>query len=183
MDHIVIDLAYGAHDSQHVDGNEDGDGEATGRRFTGMGARGSSRMNRRLRPLLKSLVSSSQFRNSSTMIELPQTTAMPARQFFVNFDQITDEHIDNFHGYWGLIFDTGRSSPEAPLWLNTGARDDLSVMVPEHLYGEFKQRLGFDRRTELEGAHVLVLGKLKQAFSGKLYIELEGLDRCALYDD
>lgn len=183
MDHIVIDLNYGAHKDRHVDGEEsESVAKVRGGRFTGPEERGPSKMNRRLRPLLKALISSEQFRHSSAMIELPRHTSLPANQFFVHFNDISEEHEGGFHGYWGLVFDTGMSQNRT-FWLNTGEYDALSVMLPAELYADFKRRAGFRFDHELEGMHVLVLGHLRRARSEKLYIEVESLDRCTLCDD
>ncbi|MCL7931680.1 hypothetical protein [Halomonas llamarensis] len=182
MDHIVIDTAFGAHGSLHIDGEDEAPGAPRGGRFTGDGPRGPAKMNRRLRPLLKSLISSEQFRRSSSVIELPQYLSLPVNQFFVHFDDAGPEHENRFHGFWGLVFDTGMSYSGA-FWLNTGEYDELSVMIPAHLYDDFKKRFGFQLDYELEGMHVLVLGRLRAAQSGKQYIELEDLSMCALCDD
>ena len=107
---------------------------------------------------------------------------MPVNEFFVNFSDTTADHDGSFHGYWGLIFDTGMS-PNGTFWLNTGEYDDLSVMVPAHLYSDFRRRAKVTSDSELEGMHVLVLGKLREASTRKLIIELEDLDRLALCDD
>lgn len=183
MDHIVIDLNYGAHEKRHIDEEEsDANGKAKGGSFSGTGSRGPAKMNRRLRPLLKGLISSEEFRRSSAMIELPRHTSLPANQFFVHFNDISEEHVNNFRGYWGLIFDTGMSL-NGTFWLNTGEYDHLSVMVPDDLYADFKKRIGFRFDHDLEGMHILVLGHLRRAQTGKLYIEVESLDRCTLCDD
>lgn len=182
MGHIVIDTAYGAHETLHTDEGDDGSGATRGGRFTGDGPRGPARMNRRLRPLLKSLISSENFRNSATWVELPGHTTLPVNRFFVSFEEIGPEHENTFHGYWGLIYDTGKYN-DGPFWLNTGKYDELSIMVPDNLYTDFKRRADIQFGHELEGMHVLVLGRLKTAMSGKQYIELEDLGMCALCDD
>lgn len=183
MDHIVIDLNYGAHEQRHTDEDEsDADEKARGGRFSGSGPRGPAKMNRRLRPLLKGLISSAEFRRSSSMMELPRHTSLPVNQFFVHFNDIAEEHEDSFHGYWGLVFDTGMSQ-NGTFWLNTGEYDDLSVMIPADLYADFKRKEGFQFDYDLEGMHVLVLGHLRKAQTEKLYIEVESLDRCVLCDD
>lgn len=182
MDHIVIDLNYGAHETIHGDPEDVDNTRGRGGRFTGEGHRGPARMNRRLRPLLKSLISSEQFRNSSMIIELTQHTTLPVNQFFVNFSDISDQHEGTFRGYWGLVFDTGMSNDGA-FWLNTGKYSDLSVLITSDLYSDFRQRAGFQQESELEGMHVLVLGKLRRATTGKLIVDVDSVDLCTLCDD
>ncbi|SJN08832.1 hypothetical protein CZ787_00125 [Halomonas citrativorans] len=182
MDHIVIDTTCRGRGSFHIEGEDDSPGAPKGGQFQGDGPRGPSKMNRRLRPLLKSLIASEQFRNSSTIIELPQHFSLPVNKLFVNFNDIGPNHEKSFHGFWGLIYDTGTSYSGA-FWLNTGERDELSVMVPAELYSDFKKRFGFQFDHEAEGMHVLVLGSLRSAQSGKKYIALRDINMCALCND
>ncbi|MCD1588957.1 hypothetical protein K7H09_23420 [Halomonas sp. IOP_14] len=182
MNHIRIDINYGAHEKVNGDPSDVDKANTRGGRFTGDGPRGPSPMQRRLRPLLKTLIESEQFRNSNIMIELPRYTALPANQFFVNFDAVDETLANEFRGYWGLIFDTGMS-PDGSFWLNTGKYDDLSILITPEKYVEFKRKFNFQLDRELEGVHLLVLGKLRKAWSGKLIIDVDDVDRCALCDD
>ncbi|GEK50942.1 hypothetical protein [Vreelandella venusta] len=182
MNHIRIDINYGAHEKINGDPTDIDKTNTRGGRFTGEGPRGPSPMQRRLRPLLKALISSEQFRQSNVTVELPRHTALPANQFFVNFDSVTESYANLFRGYWGLVFDTGMTS-DGSLWLNTGKYDDLSILISPDKYESFKRKFDFQFDRDLEGMHMLVFGKLRQARTGKLIVDVEELDFCTLCDD
>jgi hypothetical protein len=58
--------------------------------------------------LLRSLMESEEFRRDSNIIEVPEHGEFAVSDLFVNFSDVTDDHIGVFHGYWGYIPDAAK---------------------------------------------------------------------------
>jgi hypothetical protein len=54
--------------------------------------------------LLHSLIDSEEFRRSTNRIEIQGHGEFAVSDLFVNFADVTDEHIDSYHGYWVSFF-------------------------------------------------------------------------------
>ncbi|MDK4589456.1 hypothetical protein QG040_10335, partial [Kingella kingae] len=67
--------------------------------------------------------------------------------FFVQFNQITANYINQFHGYWGQITDIGISPNNGTIWLNSGGHDDVSLCLPPEIQAAFLDRF---RRNDAE---------------------------------
>lgn len=158
---IEIDFKYGGSPIVHVDPGDLDDPGGRGGRF-GVGQRQRAAVShRRLSTLLKNLMHSADFRSSDQLIAVPQGEYR-VRDLFVKFDEIDDRHINSFRGYWGMITDAGLSKYDPKsLWLNSGARDDVSVVVDASLSEPFLQRFPVKDVDEFSGSYVLVFGEVK----------------------
>ena len=166
---IEIDFVYGAGPVTHVNPNEPANPQGRGGRFVG-GGRGPSNavMHRRLSTLLKNLMHSDGFRNSDQLIAMP-AGEFRVRNFFVEFSDIDGSHEGAYRGYWGMISDA-KGDGGGSLWLNSGGRDDVSIVIPNELVNVFAQRFNVDDIEELAGAYALFLGELKISQNGKAYL-------------
>lgn len=172
---IQIDFDYGAAPINHVDPAEPADPNGRGGRYVrGQGQRAAV-MHRRLSTLLRNLMHSNDFRNSDQLISMPEGE-FRVRSLFVNFDDINHAHAAEYRGFWGMLSDA-RFGGSQELWLNTGGRDDVSIVVPAELVGSFAQRFRVDDAEDLAGAYVLVFGELKVSLGGKAYIACNDLQR------
>lgn len=180
---ILLDLQYGAHEGANVaPGGPEGSTNSRGMRYTSENAGRTADSRRRLSTILRNLIASDDFRRSETVVEVSQEISMPIKDFFVNFSVVDDSFINKKLGFWGLIYDAGDGS-EGSLWLNTGKKDKLSILVVSEMYPKFKDKFRLVNSNSPEGMHVLVIGELKRSSKDKLYIMLESLDRCTLCDD
>lgn len=158
---IEIDFNYGGSPIVHVEPGDLDDRNGRGGRFGGGQRQRTAVSHRRLSTLLKNLMHSPDFRRSDQLIALPQGEYR-VRDLFVKFDEIDDRHINSFRGYWGMITDAGLSKYDPKsLWLNSGARDDVSVVVDASLSEPFLQRFPVKDVDEFSGSYVLVFGELK----------------------
>lgn len=158
---IEIDFKYGAGPVVHPSADADEDPSGRGGRFRG-GQRSSTAVtHRRLSTLLKNLMLSEDFRTSDQLIALPQGEYR-VRDLFVRFEDIDAKHLNSFRGYWGMITDAGLSKGEPKsLWLNSGASDDVSIVVDASLSEPFLARFPVKDTDEFAGSYVLVFGELK----------------------
>lgn len=179
---IVLDLNFGAQAVVHREPGEAGGQGGNGGRYVGHGQRQNARSTRRLRPILRNLVYSEQFRNSTQTIEIPDRGPHPINIFFVGFLDIKADHINRFRGYWGVIFDA-KEAADGGIWLNTGRRENASVLVPSELKGELLKRYKINALEDFSGQHLLVLGTLNLSAQNKRWIKLEDVGFCALYQD
>jgi hypothetical protein len=177
---IEVDFAFGAPLRNHV--NEEGAvfASGTGRQGSGQaGARTQTRQ-RRLSTLLKNLILSDDFRRSEQLISV-QSGVFKVRDFFVPFACAEVDELDRMRGYWGLVSDAAQSGDQPPsLWLNTGGRQDLSVVVDSSLTDDFTQRFPIQELEDLAGAYVLVFGYLRVSKNAKKYIAVSDISRITL---
>ncbi|NYE30390.1 hypothetical protein HDE78_003359 [Rhodanobacter sp. K2T2] len=175
-DHIVIDLSYGA-DADGPDGAAGGDRRhaGAGRTFTGSGMPRQSRSQKRLSTLLRWLVKSENFRQSTQVIELPGRITLPANQLFVPFDRIDASLRAKFHGFWGMISDATAS--KGVVWLNTSGHKGFSVMIEtQSAVDAFKKRYSITSLEQLAGAYVLVFAQLvKSGKTDKLFSRVDDI--------
>ena len=168
---IEIDLNFGAA-PQNVDIEPDGGDEAAqgrGGRHVGRGARPNVNMQRRLSTLLRNLINSNEFRESSQQIELEGRDATSVRNFFVNFNDVSSDHDGKFHGYWGMLTDA-RIGHGNTLWLNSGGRGAVSCVVSATNTGALYERYNIDDEEEFVGAYILIIGTKETSQNGKQYI-------------
>lgn len=125
-------------------------------------------MHRRLSTLLKNLMHGDGFRNSDQLIAMP-AGEFRVRDFFVEFPDIDGGHEREYRGYWGMISDA-RVDGNGSLWLNSGGRDDVSIVIQDELLKDFGQRFGANDVEDLAGAYVLFLGELRVSQNGKAYL-------------
>lgn len=180
-DHILLDLRYGAAEQLNGDLGGAGEGGTRGGQHVGHGGGARAVSRRRLRPVLKNLIFSEEFRDSDQTIELPGVGVFRVHELFVNFSDINDAHVDRFGGYWGDIQDI-REGKDGARWINTGDQDDVSVLVGKDICSPFLSyhRVSWER---LEGMHFLVFGWLNRASKNqKLWIRPRDIEFTAIYD-
>jgi len=177
---IEVDFAFGAPLHHHA--VEEG-AEATygaGRQSGGHAAQRTQTRHRRLSTLLKNLILSEDFRRSEQLISV-ESGLFKVRDFFVPFADAEFDELERMRGYWGLISDAAQSGDQPPsLWLNTGGRQDLSVVVDSSLADDFTQRFPIHELEDLAGAYVLVFGCVRVSKNAKKYIAVHDISRITL---
>lgn len=176
---IEVDFDYGSQRVEHSDPAAPPDPQGRGGRFVrGTGGTRRSVMHRRLSTLLKNLIHAPAFRESEQLIAMPEGE-FRVRDFFVNFGSIVDELADEYRGYWGMLSDA-RFGRDNELWLNTGGRDDISLVVDEEDVEEFETRFKVASTEDLAGAYILVFGRLRNSARGKKYIAISDIGHCTV---
>jgi len=172
-DRIVLDLRLEGGLTEDSPGGDPAQRRpGRGRSYGGNGTQ-QALMYRRLRTILRNLIRSESFRQSSQIIEVTNLVTSKASDFFVHFDDVKHQHLGKFLGLWGTLSDA-RLSAET-IWLNTGGPIMPSIPVDE---SNETTLLGLARATELEdlaGAYVLVLGKVEQSGTWKKYVSFRDL--------
>ena len=164
---IDVDFGYGAHENFHPRPEDPVDPSGRGGRFApGRGLRNPV-MHRRLSTLLRNLMFSEQFRQSDQLLRLPEGE-FRVRDFFVDFDSAQYQKLEGFYGVWGMLSDARGS--DGSIWLNSGGRESISIVVDSSIADEFARRFRFGDLEDLAGAYVLVFGTLKYSSQGKHYL-------------
>lgn len=177
---IEVDFDYGAHTNVNPDPHELINQNGRGGRYVGTGGRRTAVMHRRLSTLLRNLMHSEDFRLSEQVMALPEGE-FRVRDFFIEFSEITDDHEDEYRGYWGFISDAALSRDTPPnLWLNSGGRDDVSIVVNSGLLAEFSERFFVDELENLAGSYALVFGRLRISQYGKKYLVLNDIAKISI---
>jgi hypothetical protein len=168
---IEIDLNFGAAPvNVDINPNVDEEGaQGRGGRHVGRGARPNANMQRRLSTLLRNLINSNEFRGSNQQIELAGRDATSVRNFFVNFNDVSNEHDREFHGYWGMLTDA-RIDNGGNLWLNSGRRSAVSSVIPTENVDALYARHNIRDEEEFAGAYILIIGTKETSLNGKQYI-------------
>lgn len=178
--HIVLDLAFGAAAEVNADADDDLPAGGRGvRRFGGNGDRPNARAHRRLSSILRNLVQIPEFAGSDILIEPPGRGATSAREFFVQFSDLAREHLNEIHGLWGVA-DNLRFRENAGLYINSGGKEDLSILVPTEIKNEIYRRHGIVTSQQLKGAHVLVIGSARITISKKKLCVAESANHVAI---
>lgn len=110
--------------------------------------------------LLQSLMESDEFRRSAGTIEVPGHGELTIADLFVNFADVTENHIGCYHGFWGLIPDARVSGNT--MWLNSGGPDSTCANIDQSNFETIYQRFDIQNAAEISGAHILVFGELKK---------------------
>ncbi len=77
-----------------------------------------------------------------------------------------------------MVSDAGISS--GSLWLNSGGREAVSVVVNGDLSDGFIKRFPFTDTDDLSGAYVLVFGVLKVSKNAKRYVAINQLEKISV---
>lgn len=181
---ILVDFEYGAHEPVNpYDPGHVLDPEGRGRKFTpGTGGR-SSQKHRRLSSLLKNLIYSSAFRESDQLIALPQGEYR-VKDLFVEFPLTSEAMVGSYRGFWGMVSDAAAfPKGNESLWLNSGGRDAVSVVVDADLGETFQKRYPVFDLEKFAGSYVLVFGELRLSQKNKLYIAVKDLSQISLLLD
>jgi hypothetical protein len=118
--------------------------------------------------LLQSLMESDEFRRSTRIIEVPGHGEITIADFFVNFADVTENHIGSYHGFWGLIPDARVSGNT--MWLNSGGPDSACANVDQIYFETIYQRLDIQNAAKISGSHILVFGELKKGRRDKKFV-------------
>lgn len=110
--------------------------------------------------LLSSLLESDEFKRSTGIIEVPGHGEFAKSDFFVNFDDVTDDYIGSYRGFWGLIPDVRLT--ENTMWLNTGGPHAPCANLDKKYFETIYQRFNITDAAEISGGHILVFGELKK---------------------
>lgn len=171
---IVLDLNYGAVEPvNHINDDINENGAGRGIRFIGNGNRPNAVAHRRLSTILRSLVINPEFQDSRQIIEIGDRNEIIS-DFFVPFNDISQNHIGSFRGYWGQIADIGRTVDDT-IWLNSGGREDVSLCLPEAIQRRFFERFRINTEEDLVGSYILYLGDLRVSQNNKHYIVIDEL--------
>ncbi|WP_124528976.1 hypothetical protein [Pseudomonas sp. KBW05] len=170
---IEIDFGYGAQEIVHPTPDNPIDPNGRGGRFVPGSGRRSPVMHRRLSTLLRNLMVSEQFRNSDQIIGLPEGQ-FRVRDFFVRFNEANRDHVGEYRGYWGMLSDA-RYGQENSLWLNSGGRENLSVVADTAIVDGLHERFDVDDLEEFAGSYILVFGTLRVSGNGKGYVACNDL--------
>lgn len=183
--HIVVDFRFGGQPTNGIDGDDNGGGGegAGGARFTGTGGARTAVSHRRPSGLLRMLVESEDFRASTQTIEVPGHIQGIVSDIFVPFEVAAcDEFVEQYRGYWGFVTDGARGGDsQEVLWLNSGGRQDLSVLVPADLVDRLYERYGIQDVEDFAGVYLLVFGHLRKSARSKYYVAVDDVDACVLY--
>ncbi len=109
--------------------------------------------------LLRSLIDLGEFSSSTDLIEIPGQGEFVIADFFVNFKDVTDEHIGTYRGYWGIVPDVRVSGNT--MWLNAGGLNTPCANLDEEHFQTVYQRFNIQTAAEMSSSHVLVFGELK----------------------
>jgi hypothetical protein len=117
---------------------------------------------KRLRSLLRMLMHSDSFATSDIEINTGVKHPFKAKNLFINFDDITENNLGKWRGYWGVI---SHADPNIN-WLNTANKQDVSIPISE-LRSYIMDIFSIEIDEDLTGATVLVFGKLSISKSEK----------------
>lgn len=164
-DRLEIDLAYGAYERVNVQAVEGGDAEGRRRaaRYVGDGARPNAVRHQRLQPLLRTLILHPRYAEQDVLVGMPGRNPLPARDFFVSFEEATNVPVGNFYALWGLIASARHVG--STLWLNAGGRASISFPMDGALQSTLRERLNVNQEElaeELAGCYLLVLGEIRR---------------------
>lgn len=172
-DRIVLDLNYGGAEQEvHLDQRPGQTRRPRGGRHIGDGRQGYAEMHRRLSTMLRTLVTAPNFRYSDQIIEVAGHPEMPARDFFVNFADVTPQYNHQFRGYWGLLSDA-RYGGDGSLWLNSGGRGEISFCLATEHIAPVLERYRFQDEDDFSGAYLLVLGTVGISHANKIFCIVE----------
>lgn len=172
---IIVDFGYGSPARPEF---VDGAGRAS--RFSDDGYQHDFQEHRRPSTLLRLLIGSPAFRNSDSLIDVHGKSGIPVKDFFLPLLSVTDQHLGQFRGFWGLLSGVGFSEDKSTLWFNSGGRDTISFCLDTESLTEFTQRYRVRDKEYLAGAYILVFGTLRASPDHKLYCAIEDLDFMAL---
>lgn len=151
-----------------------------GRAFGADGGVAANATHRRLSSLLRRLNQDPRFQSYDTPIRPPgghdETTV---REFFVRFDSARQRANGQFKGLWGMITDASYDV-DGSLWLNTGARSDISFVISQPLIGAFLARWRVEDLESLSGAQALILSMARESMRGKIFASIDDLRFLAL---
>lgn len=118
--------------------------------------------------LFQSLMESEEFRRSAGVIEIPEQGQYTISDFFVNFADVTENHVGSYHGFWGKIPDARVDGNT--MWLNSGGPDAACANADVRHFDTIYQRFNIQNAAEISGSHILVFGELKKGKRDKKFV-------------
>jgi hypothetical protein len=112
-------------------------------------------------------------------MNIPKHREYIVYDFFHNFTEITNQQINQYGGYWGLIVDA-RLDNQGTLWINSGRRENLSVAFDKFKLPSLYEDYGQFIPEDLAGSYILVFGILKVTQYNKRYIVIDDAHHYAL---
>ncbi len=129
--------------------------------------------------LLRSLVEPGDFSSSSDLIEIPGHGEFVIADFFVNFNDVKNEHVGAYRGFWGIVPDVRISGNT--MWLNAGGADCPCANLDKSHFQTVLDRFEVQEASGLSGSHILVFGELKVSKSkSKKFVLITDPDKFTL---
>ncbi|WP_345987033.1 hypothetical protein WCX18_07640 [Sulfurimonas sp. HSL1-2] len=142
------------------------------RNVKGLAGKNYTNKDKTLRQVLASLVRYQNFRFSDKKIRFYSSAGAIqidgiVRNEIVNFDDFKPSEGREHKIYWGLIVTANKSS-DGTIWLNAGdSKKELSIKIFPDKADEFIDAFKIKNLEELNGAHVIVVGRSQVASTGK----------------
>lgn len=131
-----------------------------------------------LRTLHGELIVNDDLLRSQKIIVIPGRGDFTAADLFVNFDDVSAEHIGQYHGYWGVI--SNANIQGNTLYFNFGRRNDMRALLDAQYIQNFNDRYNISSPLELAGAQMLFLGELSLSQRRKKYVLITDLSFCTV---
>lgn len=126
---------------------------------------------RRLPYFLSELIGNTDFLIEPITVAVPGHGEFPVAELFVNFADVTPEHVGRFCAYWGKITHTGVDDGNC-LYYNSGGNDAVSVLLGKRYFGETKKRFGTLNLNSAIETYMLAFGTLSVSEKGKKLIKI-----------
>jgi hypothetical protein len=170
---IVVNFNFGAFAQQEYDEENEPESilNSTARNHR-LRNRLQASFYRCLKSLLRLLVNSIEFRNSSKHIEVHGNSEITVADFFVPLLDVTERYLGCYRGYWGLLSDMRQKEGDNTVWFNSGGKDNVSFCMNSSFMSEFYQRYPFRDPEDIAGKYILVIGLLREAPNKKFYCEI-----------
>jgi len=132
-----------------------------------------------LNQMLDALFEPVEFGRMAGTITVPGQGEYPLATFFQNFDNVNDELIGGYHGFWGTLKSANKTGTS--VYFNTGKKGSMSVVLDEKHEEQVIRRFGISNYANLVGARMLVFGELKKAASSeKIFVLISDPSRFTL---
>ena len=168
---IIVEFEYGGYVKPEFDENVPP--ELIQARNHRNGYRPDASFHRCLNSLLRLLVNSPDFRNSRKRIDVNRDIDITVADFFVPLENVTEQYLGHYRGYWGVISDVRFDKNDSSVWFNSGGQDNVSFCMDKIHLTDFFKKYPVRDAEELSGAYLLVFGTLKYCPRKKLYCVIE----------
>ena len=127
----------------------------------------------RLRPLLRLLISTPEFRTSPQIVDMDGIGSVRACDFFVPIKSLSAQHERFFKGVFGKVMSAQYIPQDKAVWLNSGSCFEPSICIPVELAALLLDRFEINNVGYFANANVLVFGTVRISQHGKKYLVLE----------
>ncbi|MCT8124690.1 hypothetical protein H1D31_01390 [Alishewanella sp. BS5-314] len=137
----------------------------------GAGLAYETHLSKTLRQILSYLKRFPDFRTSNKKVVLYSESGQlkvngAIKDLAVNFEDVDETMVDQYKLFWGVIVNAENEFQNNGIWLNSNrSKRGLSIKIYEDIRDRFLQAFKIEELEALEGAHVLVAGKMH--YSGK----------------